>query len=648
MNFPRIRQADFHVRLPGLADLSLSTKLILLVVVPLSLTLAVTLPLTVAGLNRLASETSTSQLEGELRIIEEQFEQLEEQLERPADEFTKNPALHHAVRNGDEAELASLLLSARIVMDVQHLEVLDISGARLGHEHQVGTEFNEALAEEVTTVGLYGVETSTMISVPQGWFLVAVRPLKDALGVFGSVAVGIIVDINMLEKLNFGRADPLVVLFNESGEVSSASYASRDASLRFPVTPDPEAIRVASEGRATLGTASIQGVDLHAPYSPVVLGSGAHGVFGVVLTSSPVLGLRDQLIANYIMVTAALVLLVLGVGYVVTKTITRRILRLRDSAVEIGKGNLDVRVDEESQDEMGILAHEFNRMADSLNEKNRELGLANRNLEKRVFERTEELEDANARLLDAQAQMVRNEKLAAIGELSNGVPHDLRSPLGAIRNGVFFLKARLVKSDRLTTDPKVAEFLDVMDDRITRCDKIIGDLISYTHILPPELAPVDLLRALDAAFWVVGPMDRMTIVKDIQDDDLDVQADYNQLVKVFANLVVNAWEAMPDGGELTIFLKKSGPSAEMSFTDNGMGIEPDKLEKVFDPLYTTKIQGTGLGLAVCQQIISKHDGRLDVASKVGEGTTLTIWLPLRKYDGVEHAGLAGEVKTYDG
>ena len=133
MNFPRIRQADFHVRLPGLADLSLSTKLILLVVVPLSLTLAVTLPLTVAGLNRLASETSTSQLEGELRIIEEQFEQLEEQLERPADEFTKNPALHHAVRNGDEAELASLLLSARIVMDVQHLEVLDISGARLGN-----------------------------------------------------------------------------------------------------------------------------------------------------------------------------------------------------------------------------------------------------------------------------------------------------------------------------------------------------------------------------------------------------------------------------------------------------------------------------------------------------------------------------------
>ncbi|HCP23406.1 MAG TPA: hypothetical protein DIT90_04685 [Dehalococcoidia bacterium] len=380
----------------------------------------------------------------------------------------------------------------------------------------------------------------------------------------------------------------------------------------------------------------------------MVLGSGAHGVFGVVLTSSPVLGLRDQLIANYIMVTAALVLLVLGVGYVVTKAITRRILRLRDSDVEIGKGNLDVRVDEESQDEMGILAHEFNRMADSLNEKNRELGLANRNLEKRVFERTEELEDANARLLDAQAQMVRNEKLAAIGELSNGVPHDLRSPLGAIRNGVFFLKARLVKSDRLTTDPKVAEFLDVMDDRITRCDKIIGDLISYTHILPPELAPVDLLRALDAAFWVVGPMDRMTIVKDIQDDDLDVQADYNQLVKVFANLVVNAREAMPDGGELTISLKKSGPSAEMSFTDNGMGIEPDKLEKVFDPLYTTKIQGTGLGQADCQQIISKHDGRLDVASKVGEGTTLTIWLPLRKYDGVEHAGLAGEVKTYDG
>ena len=329
------------------------------------------------------------------------------------------------------------------------------------------------------------------------------------------------------------------------------------------------------------------------------------------------------------MVTAALVLLVLGVGYVVTRTITQRILRLRDTAVEIGNGNLSVRVEETISDEMGTLAHEFNRMADSLNDKNTQLELANRNLEMRVFERTEELEQANAQLLDAQSQLVRTEKLAAIGELANGVAHDLRSPLGAIRNGVFFLKARLTKSDKLTTDPKIAEFLDVMDNRITHCDKIIGDLIAYTHIGPPEYAPVNLTQALDSAIWVIGLPSGLTIVKELGDEEIEVQADLDQLVKVFSSLAVNAQEAMPEGGVLTISLKKTESTVALAFTDNGIGMDSEELDKIFDPLYTTKIQGTGLGLAVCQQIIAKHNGRLDVSSLQAVGTTFTVVLPLK-------------------
>ena len=181
------------------------------------------------------------------------------------------------------------------------------------------------------------------------------------------------------------------------------------------------------------------------------------------------------------MVTAALVLLVLGVGFVVRRSITQRILRLRDGAVEIGHGNMSVRIEENSNDEMGTLAFELNRMADSLNEKNSQLEQANRNLETRVFERTGELGQANAQLLEAQNQLIRTEKMAALGGLSAGVAHDLRNPLGAIRNGVYSLKARLVKSDRLMTEPRVAESLEIMDECVTQCDKIIGDLL-----FPPE------------------------------------------------------------------------------------------------------------------------------------------------------------------
>ena len=122
-----------------------------------------------------------------------------------------------------------------------------------------------------------------------------------------------------------------------------------------------------------------------------------------MLTESPVVDLRDELIATDIVVIAALSLLVLGVGYMVTLSISRRILRLRDGAVEIGDGNLSYRIDERTHDEMGTLARESNRMADRLDEKTTQLQSANLDLERRVLERTKELQQANVQLVEAQS-----------------------------------------------------------------------------------------------------------------------------------------------------------------------------------------------------------------------------------------------------
>jgi len=129
-------------------------------------------------------------------------------------------------------------------------------------------------------------------------------------------------------------------------------------------------------------------------------------------------------------------------------------MRLRDGAVEIGNGNLSFRIEESSNDEMGTLAREFNRMSDRLNEKNTQLEKANLDLALRVSERTEELQQANNQLIETQIQLVRTEQFGALGELSAGVAHDLRNPLGAIRNGIYFLKSRLVKSSELYTSPR--------------------------------------------------------------------------------------------------------------------------------------------------------------------------------------------------
>ncbi len=624
-----------HLRLPMvpvLRDLSFSTKLILLVVVPLAMTLAVILPLTVTGLNRLASVIAEERLAEEVVLIEQQFKQFENQLNDSADSIAFNSILLKAVRDGDQLAVIASLLATRTNLGLQYLQVVDLNGVVIGRDQQYDGVFDESEIQELQQLGLAELDVVRMVQSPSGWLMTAVRPLKDSVGLMGSITVGRLIDSETLAQLNFNRSDILLMVFDDAGNVVASSLPYSDETGLIPITPDDKMVAMAKGGQVSLGTAVLGDSKQRTAYAPVALEGGTQGIFGVVLNTSPVIRLRDQLIANSVMVTAALVLLVLGVGYVVTRSITQRILRLRDGAVEIGNGNLSVRIEESSNDELGTLAFEFNRMADSLSEKNSQLEQANRNLEMRVFERTEELEQANAQLLEAQNQLIRTEKMAAIGELSAGVAHDLRNPLGAIRNGVYFLKARLVKSDRLMTEPRVAESLGIMDDCVTQCDKIIGDLLYFTRISPPVYSDVVLKGALESAVWGMGTPEGMTVVKEFGEEDVEIEADHDQLVRVFSNLAVNALEAMPKGGVLTIGAKRAGSTAEITFTDTGTGMSPEELEKLFVPLYTTKIQGTGLGLAVCQQIIAKHNGRLEVFSQEGVGTTFTVLLPLKAGD----------------
>ncbi|MCH7736387.1 MAG: HAMP domain-containing protein [Chloroflexi bacterium] len=606
----------------------MSTKLTLLVVIPLAMTLAVTLPLTVTGLNKLASVTSTERLEDEVLLVDKNIGLFETELNRVADDFSQDPILLAMARESNGVAIKNILMAAKIRLGVEHLEVVDGMGMSLGHEHEPGAALDSQSMNELNALGLAKIGKTELVQTPGGWFLASARPLVDADGIMGAVVVGRLIDNKALAEMNLNRSDPIMVLLGDDDEVVSASFLSGEKSTRFSMVPDSESVRAARMGQIVIGSAIIDGTNHRTAYVPVALGSGSSSVFAVSLTKSPVVGLRDELIADQVMVTAALSLLVLGVGYVVTRTITRRIMRLRDGAVEIGNGNLSFRIEESAHDEMGTLAREFNRMSDRLKEKNNQLEEANRDLEQRVSERTEELQQANIQLIDAQIQLVRTEKFGALGEFSAGVAHDLRNPLGAIRNGIYFLKSRMARSGWLNTEPKVSEYLTVMDERITQCDKIIEDLISFTRISTPVYSSVTLFEVLESTLSGIETPDGISVITDYGDSPVDVQADPLQLRRVFTNLIVNAYEAMSDGGELTVAVKAEGPSAEVMIKDTGPGISPEGLEKIFEPLYTTKIQGTGLGLSVCQHVISKHNGILDVHSKVGVGTTFTVGLPL--------------------
>ena len=253
---------------------------------------------------------------------------------------------------------------------------------------------------------------------------------------------------------------------------------------------------------------------------------------------------------------------------------------------------------------------------------------ANRNLEERVHQRTEELEATNGRLMEAQDQLVRTEKLAAIGQLAGGVAHDLRNPLGAIKNAIFYLNRKLATSEEALTNPRVNQFLQIIDDEVNHSNKIITDLLTFTRISTPALFPTNLMQVVNNALSGIEVSQQVRISKQFDADLPDIPADAEQLQRVFANLAMNAQEAMPDGGELTITTRVAEGFAEVVFQDSGEGISEEALTNIFEPLYTTKIKGTGLGLAVCQQVVSKHGGTIKVASEIGEGTTFAVKLPL--------------------
>ena len=245
---------------------------------------------------------------------------------------------------------------------------------------------------------------------------------------------------------------------------------------------------------------------------------------------------------------------------------------------------------------------------------------ANRTLEDRVQQRTQELQDA-------QDQLVRSEKLAAIGQLAGGVAHDLRNPLGAIKNAVYYLKKRLSASDVAESNPRIGQFLQIADEEVEHSNAIISDLMSFARVGIPSLSATNLEEVVGNVLSTMEIRENVHVVKQFDPDLPEMMADPEQLYRVFINLANNAHDAMADGGQLTITAISVDGYAEVEFQDSGGGISEENIKKIFEPLFTTKTKGTGLGLATCQQIVAKHGGTIQVESTPGEGSTFTVRLP---------------------
>ena len=274
----------------------------------------------------------------------------------------------------------------------------------------------------------------------------------------------------------------------------------------------------------------------------------------------------------------------------------------------------------------------LNRALQSVRRYATELQTANEELqatEEELRVSNEELQAANEELRETQEQLIRSEKLAAIGQLAGGVGHELRNPLGAIKNAVYYIKGKVVKNELGQKEPRVLEFLNIMDDEINSSNKIINDLLGFSRVGKPSVSPTRIEGVIEDALSRTPIPENIELTKRLDTALPEVEIDPDQIQQVLVNIIINAVQAMPEGGKLTIGAREEEKSLEMEIADTGGGMPGETMDKIFDPLFTTKAKGIGLGLAVCKSIIDRHEGHIEVRSKVGKGTTFRIKLPLR-------------------
>jgi len=289
-------------------------------------------------------------------------------------------------------------------------------------------------------------------------------------------------------------------------------------------------------------------------------------------------------------------------------------------------GRSDIRLFSQVAHQMAISVYNV-LYYDAIVAAQRQLASLNEELERRVWERTRELAQANEELRQAHQQVIQSEKLASVGKLAAGVAHEINNPVGVILGFSQFLQ-RQIPPDDVCAQPLAA-----IERESMRCKQIVQNLLDFARMSEPAMLEIDLHQVLESTYQLLEyqlSKGKVEIVRDYAPGLPSIAADPHQLQQVFVNLMLNAYQAMPQGGRLTIQTRVEASQVAIALTDEGIGIPPANLSRVFDPFFTTKEpgQGTGLGLSVSYGIVKQHSGHFDVQSQIGRGSTFTVYLPL--------------------
>jgi signal transduction histidine kinase len=289
----------------------------------------------------------------------------------------------------------------------------------------------------------------------------------------------------------------------------------------------------------------------------------------------------------------------------IVRTISRPLQRLTVAAVQVTNGEYGTEVDlRRSNDEIGLLAESFNEMS------------------RKMADDIEQLRELNE-------QLIRTEKLAAMGTLSAGVAHEVNNPLASISSLIQMMQS---KND---LNSETQERLKLISTQIGRITQVTRDMMDFARVRPAAKSLVDVNNVIETSLRLASfdkSFQRLHLKKEYAENLPMVFADHDQLQQVFLNLFLNARDAMPVGGKLFVKTSQSNKQIKALIADSGNGIEEKNLKQIFDPFFTTKPagKGTGLGLAVCYGIVTAHGGKIEVAPNGDGGTKFIVSFPVNE------------------
>jgi two-component system, NtrC family, sensor kinase len=346
------------------------------------------------------------------------------------------------------------------------------------------------------------------------------------------------------------------------------------------------------------------------------------GMLYVGLLKQPFNDILASTILIFLGVAVIVMVIIYFVAIMLSSRITTPLRQLEEVAKKFTEGDyksgFTIR---KAPREVKSLAIALNHMAEEVEGEKKELEEWADKMEVKVLERTSELKKIHG-------QLFRSEKLASIGKLAAGVAHEINNPLTGILTNASLLLEDLSEGDSKKDDVQV-----IVNETI-RCREIVKRLLDFARQTKPQKSPTNINNLIDNIVLLVrnqASFRNVNIERYFADDLPDIMVDRDQIQQVFINFILNASDAMPNGGDIKILSRiiENGEYIEVRFADNGMGISEEDKHKIFDPFFTTKESGTGLGLSISYGIVEQHGGTINVESEIGKGTTFIVLLPIK-------------------